>query len=70
MKKKFNYCCERFEVNVDEGEIRHSSANIDETEWYTSFGHLYYCPFCGEFIMGNGYGKPLKSRWKNNKHAL
>ncbi len=29
----------------------------DETEWYfKEWYHLYYCPFCGVSVKGNGTG--------------
>ena len=54
------FCCERFKESYELGEISYSYENhseIDETEWYINgFYHLYYCPFCGAFIKGYGYG--------------
>jgi hypothetical protein len=59
-KKVSNFCCERFGECYASGEIRYAyerHSNIDETEWIIgSFGHLYYCPFCGAFIKGHGFG--------------
>jgi hypothetical protein len=55
--KTLKYCCTRFAEAVNEKEIKHSSSN-DETEWFIDgLWHLYYCPFCGSFIKGKGYGK-------------
>jgi hypothetical protein len=51
------YCCERFRESVEEQEIVHAD-NDDETEWFIpELWHLYYCPFCGAFIKGRGWGK-------------
>jgi hypothetical protein len=53
-------CCERFRESYEQGEISYayeSTHDIDETEWYVNgFHHLYFCPFCGAFIKGHGYG--------------
>jgi len=53
-------CCERFAESYGRGEICYSyedSPEDDETEWYIDgFYHLYYCPFCGAFIKGHGFG--------------
>jgi hypothetical protein len=33
------------------------SFEVDETDWViNNFAHIYYCPFCGAFIKGQGYG--------------
>ena len=51
------YCCIRFEDSVTEGIIC-KSEDYDETEWYFPKGsHLYFCPFCGANIKGNGFGE-------------
>jgi hypothetical protein len=62
-KKKLKvrtFCCERFKECYERGEISYSyesPRDIDETEWYINeFYHLYYCPFCGAFIKGYGFG--------------
>ena len=62
-KKKLKvrtFCCERFKASYERGEISYSyesRRDIDETEWYINeFYHLYYCPFCGAFIKGYGFG--------------
>jgi hypothetical protein len=53
-------CCERFKDRYERGEISYAyqdHRNIDETEWFISdLWHLYYCPFCGAFIKGHGFG--------------
>jgi hypothetical protein len=63
MKKKIkqnHVCCERFFEWYESGEIGYAYeeySDIDETEWYVNtFAHLYYCPFCGAFIKGHGFG--------------
>lgn len=51
------FCCERFKETVYEGKIKHADETPDETEWYfPESGHLYFCPFCGSFIKGKGFG--------------
>lgn len=56
-KNSVSFCCPRFEEAVKEKEIYHSPDD-DETEWYVDMlWHLYYCPFCGKFIKGNGWGE-------------
>ncbi len=53
----YSYCCNRFEVAVEEGYII-KAEDYDETEWYfPELGHLYYCPFCGKDIKGVGFGE-------------
>ena len=55
-RDKRTYCCERFRVGVKEGSI-HYCGKRDETEWAVQdFYHLYYCPFCGAFVKGTGWG--------------
>jgi len=55
-----NCCCERFADFFKSGEIRYAyekHQEVDETEWIIDgVGHLYYCPFCGAFIKGYGFG--------------
>ena len=62
MKKRNKYCCSRFKDSVEEGKIVHSGENdnmMDETEWFMpGWLHIYYCPFCGSYIKGQGYGEP------------
>ncbi len=61
-----NYCCSRFQESVAEGKIEHVKDAIDETEWYlTEWLHVYYCPFCGSFIKGEGYGTYHEETGKN-----
>lgn len=59
-RKISTFCCERFEEWYISGEICYAYEeymDIDETEWYiATFAHLYYCPFCGSFIKGYGFG--------------
>jgi len=55
-------CCERFQECVDEGEILYAGKS-DETEWFIpNWHHLYYCPFCGALIQGEGFGELEKKR--------
>lgn len=53
-----NYCCERFQENVEEYKVIQKADDMpDETEWFMNEGgHIYYCPFCGAFIKGEGFG--------------
>jgi len=52
------YCCERFHESVKTIEcIARADDLPDETDWYIVHGlHIYYCPFCGAFIKGEGFG--------------
>jgi len=58
--KPNKFCCERFKEFYKSGEVIYAyekSTEIDETNWIIDgFGHLYYCPFCGSFIKGKGFG--------------
>jgi hypothetical protein len=58
-KKLTDVCCERFfeAYLADEISFAYEEyTEIDETEWYIGgIGHLY-CPFCGTFIKGRGFG--------------
>jgi hypothetical protein len=57
-KKK--YCCDRFRDFAKEDEIIYAykySRAIDETAWIVDgHFHIYYCPFCGTYIKGRGFG--------------
>ena len=51
------YCCDRFKESVLEGKICRAGMP-DETEWYfPEWLHLYFCPFCGTLIKGEGTGQ-------------
>lgn len=64
-----DYCCERFEESAKDNEIQHCGID-DETEWaIPGFYHLYYCPFCGAFIKGIGWGKYDEKYPPKNKPA-
>ena len=56
--KRDLYCCERFKKSVETDKVILKASDIpDETEWYLNEGgHIYYCPFCGAFIKGEGFG--------------
>lgn len=58
--QKPEFCCPRFEKAVVNREIHFSYDNsngIDETAWFiNTLWHIYYCPFCGTFIKGEGFG--------------
>lgn len=59
-KKPNNFCCERFKDSYNEGDIAYAYEDfqdIDETDWFINgFAHLYFCPFCGAYIKGRGFG--------------
>ncbi|MFA5793590.1 MAG: hypothetical protein WC980_00770 [Candidatus Brocadiia bacterium] len=63
--KKDKYCCSRFAEFVKEGEFYYAyedCKDIDETAWVISgVCHMYYCPFCGKYIKGRGFGVVPKS---------
>ena len=51
------YCCDHFRESVTEGKIEKANDSPDETEWLLpEWLHIYYCPFCGSFIKGEGFG--------------
>ncbi len=54
-----DYCCERFRDNVEVHKVIRKTDDLpDETEWYIEGGeHIYYRPFCGAFIKGEGFGE-------------
>jgi len=57
---KAKYCCDRFKDTVLEKKVLRAKG-FDETEWYfPEWLHLYFCPFCGSNIQGNGFGKVPK----------
>ncbi len=68
------FCCERFKEFYNSGEIIYAyekSNEIDETDWIVaSFAHLYYCPFCGSFIKGKGFGTYDKKYPPNEKNRV
>lgn len=52
------FCCEQFKAAYSNNEIMHAD-DFDETEWYIpEWYHLFYCPFCGKYIKGQGFGEP------------
>jgi hypothetical protein len=71
MKQK-ELCCERFAEAIKAKEIIHADQN-DETEWFISeLGHLYYCPFCGAYVKGKGWGEynPSGQRSKRQREKM
>jgi hypothetical protein len=59
--KEIKYCCSRFRDAVEDDKFIEYAGKKDETEWFISEGyHIYYCPFCGSYIAGEGFGKPPK----------
>jgi hypothetical protein len=68
--KPNNFCCERFKDFYDSGELVYAyekSSRIDETDWIIDgLAHCYYCPFCGSFIKGKGFGN-YDERYSPNK---
>lgn len=64
-------CCGRFRDFYEDGTIVHAEEE-DETEWYVNgFAHLYYCPFCGKNIKGEGFGNydQMVKREQSNNHS-
>jgi len=60
-------CCERFAQCVAEHSIIYCGVE-DETEWAVpTFYHLYYCPFCGAFIKGRGWGEEDKRQSQQSR---
>ena len=59
-KKPINYCCEKLKESYEQGLIKYAyedDVKISESDWLIDgFGYLYYCPFCGAFIKGRGFG--------------
>jgi hypothetical protein len=55
------FCCPRFRNWINECRIHYAyddTKDLDETAWFVpDFGHLYYCPFCGAHIKGEGWGE-------------
>jgi len=60
LKSRIKYCCPRFKNSVKEGKFTYAykyNKGIDETQWIIpGWYHLYYCPFCGKYIKGKGFG--------------
>jgi len=60
MGKRPAFCCSRFNHAVKEGRFVFAYVivrTIDETQWIDAGGyHIYYCPYCGTYIKGEGYG--------------
>jgi hypothetical protein len=63
-KSMGKYCCSKFKDSVKDGKFIYAYKyykDIDETEWFMpDWYHLYYCPFCGKYIKGQGFGHSLK----------
>lgn len=58
---EITFCCKRlkdaYEVIDQNHEILVFTRRYDETQWYISgLAHLYFCPFCGSYIAGEGFG--------------
>ena len=72
--KPNTFCCERFKDFYNSGEVIYAyekSTKIDETDWIVdSFAHLYYCPFCGSFIKGRGFGNYNEKYPPNKKTRI
>ena len=60
MKRK--YCCIRLKESIYNGSIGFSPKRTkDETRWFINGGyHIYFCPFCGKYIKGKGWGRVIK----------
>lgn len=62
--ENFPFYCDRFKDFAKEGLFEHSEG-YDETEWFIPNGvHIYYCPFCGTYIAGEGFGEAPKPNIK------
>lgn len=62
---EITFCCERLKDIYEEVDPKHKiivfTKKFDETQWYIrGLAHLYFCPFCGSYIAGNGFGKPVE----------
>lgn len=71
-KKPYIPCCWRFKESVKDGILYHAG-DFDETEWIISDGdHIYFCPYCGTYIKGEGFGRPPKKaeRITEQEYAL
>lgn len=60
--QEISFCCERLKEVYNEEDADHEvfvyTTDFDETQWYIpGVGHMYFCPFCGSYIAGNGFGK-------------
>ncbi|ATW24575.1 hypothetical protein [Candidatus Formimonas warabiya] len=63
--EKITFCCERLKDAYEEIDPDHEvlvfTEEFDETQWFISgLAHLYFCPFCGSYIAGNGFGKKVE----------
>ena len=57
--ENIQYCCARFATCVENDEIAHADDIPDETEWnIPGWHHIYFCPFCGTDVGGEGFGRP------------
>lgn len=60
--KQIDYCCLKFKESVEESKFIYAytpNKDMDETEWFMpEWLHIYYCPFCGTYIKGKGFGAP------------
>ena len=59
------FCCDTFkdmyEIFDPEHEILVFTHKFDETQWYIrGLAHLYFCPFCGSYIVGKGFGEKVE----------
>jgi hypothetical protein len=62
-KSKDRFCCDRFSMSVKEKAFFRSEDDNDETEWFIAeWLHIYYCPFCGAFVKGKGWGEFHKDK--------
>jgi len=62
---EISFCCARLkdaykEIDPDH-EILVFTEKFDETQWFINgLAHLYFCPFCGSYIAGHGFGKKVE----------
>lgn len=62
---EITFCCQRLKDAYEEIDHDHEilvfTRKYDETQWYISgLAHLYFCPFCGSYIAGEGFGRKVE----------
>ncbi len=62
---KITFCCETLKEMYEVFDPKHKilvfTREFDETQWYIrGLAHLYFCPFCGSYIAGTGFGKKVE----------
>lgn len=62
---EISFCCETlremYEIFDHDHKVLVYTTKFDETQWYINgLAHLYFCPFCGSYIAGRGFGKKIE----------